>query len=101
MLMNGKEVNHLIIDGETFDKSYEQGVKVKIVPADGRPNADVGNVDFAGQITGMGGAVVSGGNICIALAKYKNAIYIINSPNITNIHATGYWVSLNDVEFLK
>lgn len=99
MLLNGKEVNHLIIGGECFDKSIEQGIKVRIKVNAAR----YGRVTLGGSINNKsngGGTVLSKGTVCIGVAKYKNAICVANTE-VSYDSAETSWVSLDDVEFLK
>lgn len=82
MLMNGKEVKHLVIGGEAFDKSYV-GKRAKLVAVNGvgtiylgyRINTD-GTIDWAME----GGEYVTAkpGDLCMILSKYNNFFYIAN-----------------------
>lgn len=107
MLMNGKEVKHLVIGGETFDKSYV-GKRVKVTPKSGywylhfcpAVNAD-GTLRDRGE-----NYIVDSGDEFIILAKYMDCIFIANSEkppesNKTNNANEGFgWVSINDVTLL-
>lgn len=95
MLMNGKKVNHLVINGETFDKSFDGGIKVKVIR-----DATIGEIDELGRIINPASApdgfwYVPRGTIIPVIARYKNAVCM----------ASGYgsyagWMPINDVEFL-
>lgn len=93
MLMNGKEVNHLVINGEAFDKSFENGRKVRTVR-----NARIGEIDESGMIhnqPGTSGWYIEKNIVFSVIARYKNAFCV----------AYGYgnyaaWVSIDDVELI-
>ena len=82
MLMNGKEVKHLVISGETYDKSYV-GKKAKLVAINGVGTIYTGyrvNLDGSIDWTIQNGQYVTAypGDLCFILGKYKNAFYIAN-----------------------
>lgn len=82
MLMNGKEVKHLVISGETYDKSYV-GKKAKLVAINGVGTIYTGyrvNLDGSIDWTIQNGQYVTAypGDLCFILNKYKNAFYIAN-----------------------
>lgn len=106
MLMNGKEVNHLVIGGETFDKSYI-GRKVKIAPSSG-----AAFIHFFPAVNGNGtlrdldntNFAVNRGDEFIILAKYMDCIFIASSP-ATNVNGNstsiGFgWIYVKDITFL-
>lgn len=98
LMMNGKEVNHLIISGEQFDKSYTAGVKAKVVGL----NPYIGTIKKDGTIVsglpGGGGWSKSRGDIVTVIGIYKNAAAILAGDRDTI--STGNWISLNDIEFI-
>ena len=95
MLMNGQKVNHLIISGETFDKSFDVGIKVKTIR-----DARTGEIDELGRIINPSSAnggffYVPQGTIIPVIARYKNAVCM----------ASGYgsysgWISIDNIEFI-
>lgn len=97
MLMNGKEVNHLIVSGETFDKSNLIGRKVKskgtsyVMPSSFDPKT--------GEFTIGVEYVCSLGDWSTweiaAQARGFDYVYLV-SPN----HIYGGWTSLSNVEFI-
>lgn len=110
MLMNGEKVNHLVVGGETFDKSFvNKKVKTKNVSGsdtvriyDGI-NADGGVFQY-----GSGNYSVYTNDEFIVLVKFMSHVYIANSANPPKNNKTRQdrymglgWVSLNDVEFLN
>lgn len=98
LIMNGKEINHLVISGETFDKSYTAGVKAKVIG----PNASIGTIKKDGTIVnglpGGGGWSKIRGDIVTVIGIYKNAAAILAGDRDTI--STGNWISLNDIEFI-
>ena len=109
MLMNGKEVKHLVINGETFDESYI-GRKVKITPTSG-----AWSLHFYPAVNGDGtlrdftdfNYIVERGDEFIILAKYMDCIFIANSKNPPATNANGNrpdigfgWIYVKDVTFL-
>ena len=105
MLMNGKEVNHLVVNGETFDKSYSAGVKAKVIEKKGNVwigTAWIGSIRKDGTIvTGINGGgnyAKSVGDIVTVIAIYKNAAAFLARD--TDIINTGSWISLNNLEFI-
>lgn len=97
LLMNGKEVNHLIINGEAFDKSYSAGVKARVTST-----SYVGTINKNGDIisedsTG-GRHIKSRGSILTVICIYKNvAAYLADDDEK---YTRGSWISLNDIEFI-
>ena len=82
LIMNGKEVNHLIVSGEQFDKSYvgKRGTlvstnNVRNIYLYNRVNTD-GSGDW-GQVNGSIPTAVAGDQ-CDILAAYKDMFYIAN-----------------------
>lgn len=100
MLMNGKEVNHLVIGRETFDKSYSAGVKAKVVERKGP--AWIGSIRKDGTVIsslpGGGGYAKEAGDIVTVIAIYKNAAAIL-AADIQDYN-TGSWISLDNLEFI-
>lgn len=99
LMMNGKEVNHLIISGEQFDKSYTAGVKAKVISS----MAWIGSVKTNGTIAsgtvGGGGYAKQLGDIVTVIGIYKNAAAILADDRETINF--GSWISLNDIEFIN
>lgn len=88
MLMNGKEVNHLIIGGEQFDKSYV-GRKVRLVKdclMRGYISNNFGLESLDRQ--GNAGTMLAGSENTI-IATYKDWVSIY-----------GGWVKKTDVELI-
>lgn len=100
MLMNGKEVNHLVINGKTFDKSYSAGVKARVVAKGGY--APVGSVKKDGTIIsglpGGGGWAKAKGSIVTVIGIYKNAVAFL-ADDMDTISA-GSWISMDNIEFI-
>lgn len=99
MLMNGKEVNHLVINGDRFDKSYV-GLKIKInkgsLPL-------YGELTFDGDIANYLSTADSRVTDFTILAKYKDKVYISRSfedPNNAYGAAFG-WTDISNVTVLK
>ena len=98
MLMNGKEVNHLVVGGETFDKSNLIGRKVK-----GKGTDYVMPVSFDPKTgySGPGAKSVCSLDNCImweivAQARVSDLIYLIDPIN----KVLGGWTHLSSVEFI-
>lgn len=96
MLMNGKEVNHLVIGSETFDKSYSAGVKAKVI----HNNAPIGVVKKDGSIYDVeqhNGAqyVMPKGRIVTVISRYKDAVSVLYED-----HSSRSWMSIYDLEFI-
>lgn len=105
MLMNGKEVNHLVVGGETFDKSYSAGVKAKVVERKGDVwvgSAWIGSIRKDGTVIsslpGGGGYTRQAGDIVTVIAIYKNAAAILTDDG--QVYNTGSWISLDNLEFV-
>ena len=98
LIMNGKEVNHLVIAGETFDKSYTAGVKAKVISHDAWIGSVRANGTIANGLPGGGGYVKQFGEIVTVIGIYKNAAAILTDDR-ENINF-GSWISLNDIEFI-
>lgn len=98
LLMNGKEVNHLIVNGEAFDKSYSAGVKARVIA-----RTYVGTINKNGDIisedTAGGKHFKSRGSILTVVGIYKNAAAYLADDG--EKYARGSWVSLNDIEFIN
>lgn len=95
MLMNGQKVNHLVINGETFDKSFDGGIKVKAIR-----DATVGEIDELGRIINPASApggfwYVPRGTIMPVIARYKNAVCMVGGYR----NYSG-WISMDDIEFI-
>lgn len=98
LMMNGKEVNHLIISGEQFDKSYTAGVKAKVISSMAWIGSVRKNGTIANGTVGGGGYAKSLGDIVTVIGIYKNAAAILTDDR-ENINF-GSWISLNDIEFI-
>lgn len=96
MLMNGQEVDHLVVNGETFDKSYSAGVKAKVI----KPYAAIGSIKAGGTIASVfadGGQQVKNlGDIVTVIGRYKNAAAILTYSD----YVSGCWISMDDIEFI-
>ena len=96
MLMNGQKVNHLVINGEIFDKSYSVGVKAKVI----KPYAEIGSIKASGAIASQfasGGKQVQNlGDIVTVIGRYKNAAAILTYSD----YISGCWISMDDIEFI-
>lgn len=97
MLMNGKEVNHLVIAGETFDKSNLIGRKVKakgasyVMPLSFDPKT--GKIDSGTKrVCSLGD---SDNWEIVAQARVLDYVYLV-APN--NIY--GGWANLSDLKFI-
>ena len=87
MLMNGKEVNHLIIGGEKYDKSYV-GRKVRLVK----------DCVTRGYISNSYGEhLVAEGNAGVMLAGSENTI-IATYKDWVSIY--GGWVEKSDIKLI-
>lgn len=98
MLMNGKEVSHLLLSGEQFDLS-NRGKKVKIVK-----EIDVcqNNVCMNGKyhFYNRGGAgVISAGTMGYVIGLTYGECYYIFNTTVEN--PVGVWVPKDSVEVLK
>ena len=109
MLMNGEEVNHLVVGGETFDKSFiNKKVKTKdVLGSDTVSIYDGINSDGGVFQYGSGNYSVYTGDVFIVLAKFLSYVYIANSGNPPKTNKTrqdkymGFgWTSLNNIEIL-
>lgn len=96
MLMNGQKVNHLVIGGETFDKSYSAGVKAKVI----HDGALIGVVKRDGSIYDVepNGAhfVMPKGLIVTVISRYKDAVSVLYED-----HNSRSWMSIYDLEFIN
>lgn len=96
MLMNGQKVNHLVVNGETFDKSYSAGVKAKVI----KPYAAIGSIKAGGTIASVfadGGQQIKNlGDIVTVIGRYKNAAAILTYSD----YISGCWISMDDIEFI-
>lgn len=97
MLMNGKEVKHLVIGGESFDKSNLIGRKVKakgtdyMMPISFDPKTGEANWSTK-SVCGLG---TSKTWEIVAQARVLDYVYLVE-PN----HIYGGWAHLSDVEFI-
>ena len=87
MLMNGKEVNHLIISGEKYDKSYV-GCKVRLV----KDCVMRGYIDNSYR-----DHLVAEGNAGVMLAGSENTIIAVYKDWVS---IYGGWVKKTDVELI-
>ena len=106
LLMNGKEVNHLIASGEQFDKSYV-GKKIKAISPEG-----TSMVYYTDRINVDGNyhpnnTVINVGDTLVILAKYKNMIYVANpmddsaKNNTVPNKGIGYgWIPIDHAKFI-
>lgn len=97
MLMNGKEVNHLVVGGETFDKSNLIGRKVKgkgtdyAMPLSFDPKTGKG----VWSTKSVCGLLTSSTWEIVAQARVLNYVYLVE-PN----YIYGGWAHLSDLEFI-
>lgn len=95
MLLNGKEINHLILGGETFDKSFTAGKKARV-----NGLAYIGDIKKDGTINSNasdgGNYIKQEGDIVTVIARYKDAVAILSSSSFVR----GSWISINDIEFI-
>ena len=98
MLMKGKEINHLLLNGEQFDLS-NFGKKIKIVK---RIEVGENNVRMDGKFNyyNHGGAgVISAGTMGYVIGlTYGECFYIFNTK-VEN--PVGVWVPKDSVEILE
>ena len=101
MLMNGQEVNHLVIGGETFDKSNFIGRKVKAAKGANNHAMPVSFDPKTGYFEPGTTYVCSLGDCImweiIAQARISDLIYLIDPIN----KISGGWAHLSDVEFIE
>lgn len=97
LLMNGKEVNHLIVNGEAFDKSYSAGVKARVTST-----SYVGTINKNGDIISRhfdgGMPFKNRGDILTVVGIYKNAAAYLADDGEKYIR--GSWISLDNIEFI-
>lgn len=98
LLMNGKEVNHLIINGEAFDKSYSAGVKAKVISDFTYVGAINKNGDIICKGSDGGRYTKSQGDILTIICIYKNAAAFLTDDG--EKYNKGSWVSLDNIEFI-
>lgn len=92
MLMNGKEVNHLVVNGETFDKSYYLR-KIRFLKSFATGQGTIGE---GGIYMGSGGGgPVEVGDEGYVLFKYKNG-YCVELQR----EQYGFWVIGKWIEFI-
>lgn len=98
MLMNGKEVNHLVIGGETFDKSYFMR-KVRLVKD---VNTRKGAINMDGVFWGdyTGGVTIPSGAEGIVFFKYKNGYCIYSEYHPEDYFHYAFWVTEDCIEFI-
>lgn len=98
LLMNGKEVNHLLLNGEQFDLS-NYGKKVKVVK---RIEVCINGVNFDGSYfyNNTGGAsIISAGTLGYIIGlTYGQCYYIFNTASKNPV---GVWVPKDSVEILE
>ena len=106
MLMNGKEVNHLIIGGEQFDKSYV-GKKIKAISPEGHWMVYYTNIINVDGSYPHSNTFIDVGDTFVILAKYKNMIFVANpmddsAKNNTNpTKGVGYgWIPIDHAKFI-
>lgn len=94
MLMNGQKVNHLIIGGEKFDKSFDGGIKAKVIK-----DSPLGIISKSGEIEteviGSGRGHIPKGRVITLIARYRNVVCM----TAEDVGCSG-WMSINDVEFI-
>ena len=98
LMMNRKEVNHLIIGGQQFDKSYVNR-KVEIVDSSNWFVYLGESVNSDGKIKLTSSAEVpylKTGTECVIFAKYKDAIFV----GWENGDGLG-WIATKNAEFIK
>lgn len=95
MLMNGKEVNHLVINGEAFDKSNCEH-KIRFLKEFASRDGHV-SPEGVSMGSGQGGAAIMKGSIGHIFLKYKNGycVYMDIDP-LKN----GFWVTEDLIEFI-
>lgn len=94
MLMNGKEVNHLVVNGEKFDKSYYMR-KIRFLKDFASNDGWISPTGIA-MGSGNGGMGVEKGNTGYTILKYKNGYcaYVDIGFKI------GFWVTEDCIEFI-
>ena len=97
MLMNGKEVNHLVVNGETFDKSYFMR-KIRLVK-DVNTKGGMINKDGIYFDTSVSGLIMPSGTEGIVFLKYKNG-YCVYSDRYRDSYDYGFWVTGDCIEFI-
>lgn len=95
MLMNGKEANHLVINGEVFDKSYV-GRQVKLIKT--MVDTDSHLSASGGRSNGTGGTAFESGQICTVMANYHSFFYCY--ANKFGLNFPGFWVKRDEFEFI-
>lgn len=93
MLMNGKEVNHLVINGEAFDKSYENK-KVEIINKIFMDSKIGLNGTY--QEATFGGILPKGTKGYVTALKYHDLYYICQA----NGDPVGTWARSSDIKIL-
>lgn len=93
MLMNGQEVNHLVIGGETFDKNYCMR-RIRFLKSFA---SNDGWISFKGIVmsSGNGGIAVDKGNTGYTILKYKNGYCVYHDAS-----PWGFWVTEDCIEFI-
>lgn len=97
MLMNGQEVNHLVIGGEMFDKSYYMR-KIKLVKAVNTKGGMI-NKDGIYFDTHISGLIMPSGAEGFVFFKYKNG-YCVYSDHYRDNSNYGFWVTEDCIEFI-
>lgn len=91
MLMNGKEVNHLVVGGETFDKSYYMR-KIRFLKDFASNDGWISSTGIV-MSSGSGGRSVDKGNTGYTILKYKNGY-------CAYVDKIGFWVTEDCIEFI-
>ena len=94
MLVNGKEVGHLILNGEVFDKSYT-GKKVITINEIVIGNETI-NKEGDYWPSNNGGVGIPANTSCTILTHYLNCFYIVE--NLEN--SRGFWAKKSDIKIL-
>lgn len=98
MLMNGKEVNHLLLDGEQFDLS-NCGKKVKIVKKiEVSRNSVLMDGSYFYSDTG-GAGIISAGTMGYVIGVTYGECFLIFNTKVKN--PAGIWVPKESVEILE
>lgn len=93
MLMNGEEVNHLVIGGETFDKNYCMR-RIRFLKSFASYDGFVSSKGIT-MSSGRGGMGVEKGNTGYTILKYKNGYCVYHDAS-----PWGFWVTEDCIEFI-
>lgn len=99
MLMNGKEVNHLIINGEIFDKSYymrKMRFVKEVITDQGYATVNGVYIDKS-----FGGGVIRIGTEGTVILKYKNGYYVCVNSDIVGRYGRGFWATDDSIELMN